>query len=179
MPEADGYFVRRCLDGHPDDYRYLVRRYQGVLTAHLVGQLGSRDLAEEVAQEVLVRCYFGLDKLRNEDSFFSWMLGTANHTAKEHLRKLQRDRKLAQHLSELPPRDEQSDESDYALARSIAGLSEQHRQMILLRYYGGCSCKEVADILGLPLGTVTKTLSRAYAQLREKLAVERERQVQA
>jgi RNA polymerase sigma factor (sigma-70 family) len=107
------------------------------------------------------------------------MLGTANHAAKEHIRKLQRDRKLAKQLSEMPTKDEQSDGRDHALARSIAGLSEQHRQMILLRYYGGCSCKEVADILDVPLGTVTKTLSRAYARLRENLAVEHERQVQA
>jgi len=55
MPENDKFYVERCLDGHPDDYRYLVRRYQGVLLANLAGKLGSRDRAEEAAQEALVR----------------------------------------------------------------------------------------------------------------------------
>ena len=41
--------------------------------------------------------------------------------------------------------------------------------MILLRYYGGLSCQETATRLGLPLGTVTKTLSRAYVLLRQEL----------
>jgi DNA-directed RNA polymerase specialized sigma24 family protein len=42
--------------------------------------------------------------------------------------------------------------------------------VILLRYYEGHSCQEIATRLDLPLGTVTKTLSRAYALLRQELA---------
>ena len=41
--------------------------------------------------------------------------------------------------------------------------------MILLRYYGGLSCTGIAEQLDMPLGTVTKTLSRAYAVLRDTL----------
>jgi RNA polymerase sigma factor (sigma-70 family) len=48
-------------------------------------------------------------------------------------------------------------------------LPENHRQVILLRYYGGLSCQETAARLGMPLGTVTKTLSRAYVLLRQEL----------
>jgi hypothetical protein len=50
MTETDKYYVGRCLDGHPDDFRHLVRRYQPVLLAHLAGKLGNRDRAEEAAQ---------------------------------------------------------------------------------------------------------------------------------
>ena len=62
--EKDGYYVERCLDGHPDDFRHLVRRYQPVLMAHLAGKLGSADRAEEAAQETLVRAYFKMDTLK-------------------------------------------------------------------------------------------------------------------
>jgi RNA polymerase sigma factor (sigma-70 family) len=51
----------------------------------------------------------------------------------------------------------------------MAVLPENHRQVILLRYYEGLSCQEVATRLAQPLGTVTKTLSRAYALLRQEL----------
>jgi len=51
----------------------------------------------------------------------------------------------------------------------MAVLPENHRQVILLRYYEGLSCQEVATRLAMPLGTVTKTLSRAYVQLRHEL----------
>jgi RNA polymerase sigma-70 factor (ECF subfamily) len=62
-----------------------------------------------------------------------------------------------------------SETENYPLEEALAALPENHRQMILLRYYEGLSCQEVATRLGLPLGTVTKTLSRAYLLLRHEL----------
>ena len=58
---------------------------------------------------------------------------------------------------------------DYALEAAVAGLPEAYRTVVLLRYYGGLSCSGIAEQLGMPLGTVTKTLSRAYTLLRETL----------
>ena len=85
--ENDTYYVARCLDGHPDDFRHLVRRYQPVVLAHLAGKLGSRDSAEEAAQETLVRAYFKMSKLKKPESFFAWLLGIADHVAMEQQRK--------------------------------------------------------------------------------------------
>ena len=170
MGVTDGYYIGRCLDGHPDDFRYLVRRYQAVLLAHLAGQLGNRDSAEEAAQETLVRAYFGLEKLKKRGSFFAWLLGIASRVAKEQRRSEQRHRRIGDVLSEEAARPELS--QDYALERAITALPESYRQVVLLRYYGNCSCSQVAEQLGMPLGTVTKTLSRAYAMLRESLREE-------
>jgi RNA polymerase sigma-70 factor (ECF subfamily) len=167
MGTSDEYYIERCLDGHPDDFRYLVRRYQAVLLAHLSGQLGNRDEAEEAAQESLVRAYFGLEKLKERDSFFSWLLGIANRVAKEQQRSERRRHQMAEMLSEKVPGPELS--QDYGLERAVAALPDSYREVVLLRYYGGCSCSEVAEQLGKPLGTVTKMLSRAYAALRESL----------
>jgi DNA-directed RNA polymerase specialized sigma24 family protein len=52
---------------------------------------------------------------------------------------------------------------------AIAALPEPYRQVILRRYYGDLSCAQVAEGLAVPLGTVTKRLSRAYAMLRVSL----------
>jgi RNA polymerase sigma-70 factor (ECF subfamily) len=166
---ADKYYVERCLDGHPDDFRYLVRRYQAVLLANLAGKLGSKDSAEEAAQESLVRAYFNMDKLKKPQLFFSWLLGIADRVAKEQQRQehLRRQREAIRSFSQEAPSPEFS--QDYALEAAIAGLPEAYRQVILLRYYGGQSCNQIAVKLDMPLGTVTKTLSRAYAMLRESL----------
>ncbi len=172
MPEADKYYIEHCLDGQPDDFRYLVRRYQAVLLAHLAGKLGNRDRAEEAAQESLVRAYFGLGKLKKPDSFFSWLLGIANRVAKEQQRSEQRRRQQEsiRSFSKEIPTPELS--QDYGLEKVIAELPDSHRKVILLRYYGGYSCSQVAEQLDMPLGTVTKTLSRAYATLRKSLRQE-------
>ncbi len=173
MGESDKYYVERCLDGHPDDFRYLVRRYQAVLLAHLTGQLANKDRAEEAAQESLVKAYFNMGKLKKRQSYFSWLLGIANRVAKEQQRERKRRRQQediresVRSLSEEIPAPELS--QDYSLEQAIAKLPESYREVILLRYYGGQSCKQVAEQLDTPLGTVTKTLSRAYAMLRESL----------
>jgi RNA polymerase sigma-70 factor (ECF subfamily) len=169
MSENDKYYIGRCLDGHPDDFRHLVRRYQGILLANLAGKLGNKDRAEEAAQEVLVRAYFNMGKLKKPDSFFSWLLGIADHVAKEHQRKeqIQRQREIVHSFSQEAPRTELS--QDYVLEAAIAELPDAYRKIILLRYYGQRSCNQIAEQLDMPLGTVTKTLSRAYAMLRESL----------
>ena len=176
MGTSDGYYIERCLDGHPDDFRYLVRRYQAVLLAHLAGQLGGSDKAEEAAQETLVRAYFGLEKLKKRESFFSWLLGIANRVAKEQQRSDQRRAQMAEVLSEKAPQVELS--QDYGLERAVAALPPPYRELVLLRYYGGCSCSDVAQQLGMPLGTVTKKLSRAYAILRDSLQRQSKSEVQ-
>jgi len=167
--ENDGYYIARCLDGHPDDFRHLVRRYQPVLLAHLAGRLGNRDRAEEAAQETLVRAYFKMDTLRAPLKSFSRLLGIADRVAKEQRRddRGRRVRESVQGISEQTPDPELS--GDYGLEAAVTGLPEPYRQVILLRYYGDLSCAQIAQQLGAPLGTVTKTLSRAYALLRESL----------
>ena len=167
MSDSDKYYVGRCLDGHPDDFRHLVRRYQSVLLAHLVGQLCNRDFAEEVAQETFVRCYMNLSKLKKPTSFFPWLLSTGNRVAKEMQRKEMRQKRTVDSLADRPKHS--SSTHGYSLARTIATLPNFYRELILLRYYGGRTCKEAAAELGMPVGTITKALSRAYAMLREKL----------
>lgn len=187
MTETDQYYVERCLDGHPDDFRHLVRRYQPVLLAHLAGKLanrgagfrGVRDRAEEAAQETFVRAYFKMDKLKKPESFFAWLLGIADNVAKEQQRKeqIRRKRESVRAFCEEAPEPELS--QDYALEAAIASLPEAYREVILLRYYGGLSCGGIAEQLDTPLGTVTKTLSRAYALLRDTLQRQTVSEVQA
>jgi RNA polymerase sigma-70 factor (ECF subfamily) len=169
MMENDRYYVERCLDGHPDDFRHLVRRYQPVLLAHLAGKLGSRDRADEAAQETLVRAYFKMDALRKPESFFAWLLGIADLVAKEQQRDelIRRKRESVRAIAEEAPEPELS--QDFSLEAAVAALPEAYRTVILLRYYGGLSCSGIAGQLDMPLGTVTKTLSRAYTLLRDSL----------
>jgi RNA polymerase sigma-70 factor (ECF subfamily) len=169
MPETDKYYIERCLDGHPDDFRHIVRRYQAVLLAHLAGKLGNKDHAEDAAQEAFLRAYFNMSKLKKLDSFFSWLLGIADRVAKEHQRKkqIQRQRETVRSFLEEAPEPELS--QDYGLEAAITELPETYRKVILLRYYGQRSCNQIAQQLDMPLGSVTKTLSRAYAMLRKSL----------
>jgi len=170
MCSTDGDCVRRCLDGEAGAFRRLVQRYHAPVMAFLVGRLDSHDLAKEAAQESLVRAYFSLSKLRKPESFYSWLLGIAGRVGKEFIRARRRQGELAARAAE----HRRPDRGPHGarLEAAVAELPEPHRQVILLRYYGGKSCAEVARELGLPIGTVTKRLSRAYGLLREALGDE-------
>jgi RNA polymerase sigma-70 factor (ECF subfamily) len=167
MSGTDNDAVKSCLDGHPDAYRRLVRRYQAPLLSHLVGRLGDRERAEEAAQETFVRAFFALGKLKRSGSFFPWLLGIATRVVREQ-RRAERRYRVA--LRSAPPRAQQvAAERDRALERAMAELPTRYAEVVLLRYYGEMSCAQVAERLELPLGTVTKRLSRAYAMLRRSL----------
>ena len=168
MELSDRHYVESCRGGSPEDFRLLVDRYQRPLFAYLSGRLENLSDAEEAAQESFVRAFLALKKLRKPDSFYSWLLGIAGRVLKEHFRSRQRDER---HRATLETMTEANTETapDYPLEEAIAALPENCRQVLLLHYYEGLPCHEVGRRLGMPLGTVTKTLSRAYVLLRQQL----------
>jgi RNA polymerase sigma-70 factor (ECF subfamily) len=169
--ESDEEYVRLCRDGKPEIFRHLVCRHEAALIAFLSGRLDRREEVIEVAQDVMVRAYFALPKLKNPAAFSSWLLGIADHAAKESRRKTSRGSQPAESadLDRIPSRPEADPDAHRSLARAVAGLPDTHRQIILLRFYGSHSCAEIGRMLGVPVGTVTSRLSRAYTLLRDAL----------
>lgn len=168
MDVSDKDHVERCRDGHPEDFGLLVDRYQKPLFSFLASRVGNYPQAEEAAQESFVRAFLSLKKLRKPESFYSWLLGIAARVAQEQFRS-EIHRRQGREAAETMMSSAAAERADYPLEEVIALLPENHRQVILLRYYEGLSCQEVATRLAQPLGTVTKTLSRAYALLRQEL----------
>jgi RNA polymerase sigma-70 factor, ECF subfamily len=172
---TDEQCIRDCLDGHPEIFRHLVSRHQDALMGYLRGRLPNEEEAAEAAQETFVRAYFSLRSLLKPGSFPAWLLGIANRVAKETLRARRRSPQAAFDEGQIA---ETRAESDAGLAagvtEAVRQLPEAYREVVLLRYSGGLSCVEISRNLGVPLGTVTKRLSRAYALLRKRLQEEPE-----
>jgi RNA polymerase sigma-70 factor (ECF subfamily) len=168
---TDEELVRLCLNGQPEIFRKLIIKYENMIIKFLSSRLEDGNEVVEAAQEVMVRAYFALPKLRKATAFSSWILGIADRVAKE----TRRDRRHAGQLDaeailgrlEAPP--ERGCRMDQELDRAVAALPDLHRQVILLRFYEGRSCAEISRNLRVSLGTVTSRLSRAYSQLRDML----------
>jgi RNA polymerase sigma-70 factor, ECF subfamily len=174
MSFPDDQYIQRCLDGHPDEYRHLVGRYQRMVSSFLATRLNDSAAAEDLTQETFVRAYWALSKLRERASFPAWLLGIAQRAAQEHSRLRQRDRRTREAAIEAAADKTAASTSDEApdveLQQALVELPEDYRKLVTLRYYGGQSCAQIAQQLQMPLGTVTKMLSRAYARLRQSLA---------
>jgi RNA polymerase sigma-70 factor (ECF subfamily) len=165
---SDGECVELCRRGDTDSFRHLVERYQRLVFSFLIGRLRDPHLAEEAAQEAFVRAFQSLGKLRKPESFYAWLLGIADRVAKEQLRSPHGCLRQDSILEDLPD-DVLPTQDLYLMEEALSALPETSRRLIQLRYYEGLSCQEVALRLKIPLGTVTKTLSRAFAQLRQEL----------
>jgi len=167
MELSDKEYVARCLGGNPEAFRPLVERYQRLVFSHLAGRMRDPWHAEEATQEAFVRAFQNLKRLKKPESFYAWLLGIAGRVALEQLREQQRTTQNDKVLDLLADQDAEPPPS---LEAALAALPEVGRRLIQLRYYEGLSCQEVALRLDMPLGTVTKTLSRAFGLLRQELS---------
>ena len=129
-------------------------------------------------QESLVKAVRGLGSYHHKDegSFRAWLHRIALNTAISRLRRHQLPQIEWEAMETAPA--PQADPEDHALQRltqeevmrALDQLSEGHRLVVVLRYYNGLSCEEIAESLGLPPGTVGSRLFNARTRLRELLA---------
>ncbi len=172
MNLTDQELVERCrgTDGTVA-YRQLVERYQRPVYAYVAGRLGDPSLARDATQEAFVRAYFSLGTLRKPAALHAWLLGIAGRVALEQLREQRRRGEVPEQAAAgaTEPAVETGADDDSRLDEAIAALPELPRRLILLRYFDQLSCQEIAARLRMPLGSVTKTLSRAYGELRTSL----------
>jgi len=169
--ELDRDLVDQCLAGSPDQFRHLVRRYERVVLAHLRLRLRDAGAIEDAAQETFVRAYLNLDKLRSHDAFFSWLLGIGDRVAREWRRRDRRQDEIREAYFEQQrraPGRRGTGARDAQRESALASLSEPLRQVVLLRFYADRSCADIAQALRIPIGTVTKRLSRAYEHIRRR-----------
>jgi len=169
---TDGECIERCLERDADDFGLLVTRYERAVIAYLRSRMRHRDRAQEAAQETFVRAYFNLAKLKKRESFFCWLLGIATHVARETDRREQKERGLSEAYAAwrrvAGPPSPHPDE-DLALEAAVSSLAGNLKEVILLRFYADRSCLEISQTLALPLGTVTKRLSRASRLIRRRI----------
>ena len=171
MELSDKELIERCLAGGSDHFRHLVRRYEKPLFAYLLRRLKDCQLATDAAQESMIRAYLGLSNLKKPEAFHSWLIGIGARVALEFYRTHKRQLGNSGDVEELAT-EKNLEFEGFQLDEMIAELPENQRQMILLRYYECYSCQQIAELMKIPVGTVTKTMSRAYSSLRQKLQSE-------
>ncbi len=181
---ADEVLVAAALDGEQAAFGVLVRRYQRRLVAFLAQLVGDLDTAQELSQEALVRAWSALDRFDPRFRFSTWLFRIAHNLGIDHLRRrrihtvpLQRtDADGGEVEVEVtdPGKDPLGHLENRALATalrsSIDRLRPEYRELVLLRHFAALSYQEIADLKGMPLGTVKNKLFRAHAVLRRALA---------
>ena len=149
----------------------LLRLVQEPLYRYIVSLVGGRALAEDILQEVFILIYRKLRWLREPELFRPWAYRIATREAFKHLKRERRwseqsvDEAVLADLPVLPP----DALAPAMLAQLVAQISPASRAVIVLHYLHELPLDEVADVLGLALGTVKSRLAYGLASLRKQL----------
>ncbi len=185
---ADADVVAWAQEGHESAFRELIRRYQRPVFSLIYRMVRDRETAEDLAQETFVKVLNAIETYRPEHKFSSWIFKIANNTAIDQLRRKELDtlslegapdavtpeRQAATALQigsggESPLDEIEARELGAQIEAAIGKLRPEYRACIILRHVEGRPYEEIAEILGLPLGTVKTYIHRARGELRELL----------
>jgi RNA polymerase sigma-70 factor, ECF subfamily len=183
---SDEELVSLYYEGRPEAFRELYNRYQTRLSRFILRRTGNPERADDVLQEAWMRVARHLDWFDTERRFSTWIYTIVANLCKNELRNHARSPMVpfrtlegrqeteSRHLefgdhSMTPDRLFQKRETRRLVERTVEGLSENHQRVFRLREMKGKSYQEVADILGIQLGTVKSRLHRARAEFAERI----------
>ena len=119
--------------------------------------------ADDLTQETYLRAFRGLGEFAGRSSARTWLLAIARHVCADHIRTLQRRRRLAARLTEPDPVPDPAGE--VGAADLLRELPEERRTAFVLTQLVGLSYEETAEACGVAIGTVRSRVARARTQL--------------
>jgi RNA polymerase sigma-70 factor, ECF subfamily len=176
--------------GRREAFGVFVHRYEGELYGYLRRYLGDSDLADDVFQNTFLQLYTKIGQYEQGRPVRPWLYTIATHQAIDALRRQGRHQavSLDQEREELagaemphllgllegrgpgPLEQLQGEERRQLVRASVDRLPDFLRHVVILAYYQGMKYKDIADILGIPVGTVKSRLHAALVKLHEAWA---------
>lgn len=182
---TDGMLVKRSLAGEQQAFEMLVQRYHVPIFNFICHFLGNYDLSCDIAQQVFLQLYISMPTLRTGEPLKAWLFQVARNRSLDELR-----RKRAVHFSELESMNDEDELSPLdimpdqrplpeeiaehhdlqaLLRQAIDSLPPKFRMVVLLRYAGQLSFKEIGKTLQMPEATAKTYFQRARPLLRAML----------
>jgi len=166
--------IERSLRGDRDAFGALVAEYRDRVFGFACRILGDREQALDAAQETFVKAWAGLEGFDPTRRFEPWLFAIAANMCTDVLRRRRPVLSLDAEEADDPPAPQgDSPESaleDQDLARALHGLSEIERMTLLLKHVRGFTYEEIAQVTGLPVGTLKSHAHRGRRRLAERLA---------
>lgn len=169
--------AERTRAGDPAAFRALIDATADRLYRLAIHLLRDPDEAEDVVQETYIRAWERRGDLRDPAAVVPWLSRIARNAARDRLRwwkrrpERERSEPAREPASGAPPADRVliDQEEAAALRRALDVLPEKHRVILLLREVEEMSYEQIAELLGVPMGTVESRLHRARAALGKRL----------
>jgi RNA polymerase sigma-70 factor (ECF subfamily) len=187
--DPDAAMVAAVLDGDPEAYRVLVERYERRIYHVVYGMVRSPEDAKDLAQDAFIKAFQNLHRFRLESKFYTWLCRIAMNVAIDHLRKQKHrrhsefdDSRGGSEGAQVVRLHSAKDDPAANVARSqltktimdaVETLPDDQKQVLILRELEDMPYKEIAEVLGIPEGTVMSRLYYARRRLQEMLSEHR------
>lgn len=188
----DRLLVDRFRGGDAGAFEQLVTRYWDRIYGMVHQLLRNQQDAEEVTQDAFIRAHRGLVNFRGDSAFSTWLYQIATNLARNrywYWWRRKRDKSISfdapvsgdndTTLAELIPAEQETPEDATVtqefvnrIAECMDKLNEKHREILVLRNVRNLAYEEIAEILGISVGTVKSRIARARESLREQLGEE-------
>lgn len=169
IPKQETFLVLRAQAGDREALDELFQLVQEPLYRYIVSLVGTRTLAEDILQEVFILIYRKLCWLREPEVFRPWAYRIATREAFKHLKHERRwsDSSVDETVLEDLPTPVRDSLTPELVSQLVEQVSPASRVVIVLHYLHEMQLDEVADVLGLALGTVKSRLAYGLGSLRK------------
>ena len=174
MDPGDEDLLRQVAQGDSVAFAKLYDRYSPRVFGLALKLVGDRQDAQDVLQEVFLELWRrapGFDA--SLGSAPAWILMIARGRSIDHIRKRMRQRKRVASVEPQEPAQPMNTADAEWLARAVPGLSQELREVVVLAYAHGLTREQIAQALGIPVGTVKTRLRAAVQQMSALLATPR------
>ena len=166
--------IKQILDGHTEEYRALVDRYQTGLIIHCENILKDREDGEDIAQEAFIKAYKNIHAYADSKAKFStWLYRIATNLCIDLLRRNKRKvhlKDIESNLETVQP-DHIEDEQIQHIRSAVMTLEPpKYAALIKAYFWEGRSYQELADSYNTSTNTIGTWMRRAKSQLKEKLS---------
>jgi RNA polymerase sigma-70 factor (ECF subfamily) len=176
---TDAELVRASLAGSRDAYAEIARRWAPRVTAVCHSKVRRADVADDLAQETLLRGYRALESLSDPAKVGTWLMGIGMRAALDWLKARERSTLPFsglgpdQSADEFLSRDDGDSPADADERRrlmvEVEALPEELRQAVMLYYYDDLTYRELGELLGVSAATINARLTKARSLLRQRL----------
>lgn len=168
--------ISRARGGDRDAFGELVEQYRDNVYRLAYRMCGNAYDADEAAQEAFVAAWRALPNFRGDAKFSTWLYRLTTNAAIDVMRREKRHQTVGDGEmievaddADSPQETVERTEQQEAVQKALATLSEEYREVLLLRYMEELDYAEIAEVLQLPSGTVKSRINRAKAALKAAL----------
>lgn len=167
IQEPDTTLVEAAIDGDPESFTELCRRYYPAMVAIAHSQLGDRHLAEDAAQETFAKAAVKLPQLRQTNKFAGWLATICRNEARNMARR-KNGWQITNEFPKTAAKSQKHNPGD-AVRQGMEQLTEAARELVYLRYYDGLSYEQISKVLGISEQAINGRLRRAKRKMADYL----------